>query len=233
MIHKIKDLLIYVDLIKFCYYNMICKSIIREKGSYLIPYKNAVINLHKTARLQIKNGSIKLGDVKLRGSREETYLKMDQNAQWISDGGAELFYNTKVDIQQDGVFQSGFFSANCGTVIVCSKKITFGNNIMLGRNITIYDSDHHQITDRHGHMINYDAEVTLEDCVWLTSNVTVQRGVTIGTGSIVGAHTLVKREIPPYSLAEGSVGLKITSIDKITGWKRDSTHQRETWASVK
>ena len=222
---KMRNALLYIDLIRFIYYNYFSGCIVREKGCYLITYKNCVINLHKTARLYIKNRSIKLGDMKLRGSKAETYLKMDLNARWISNNGAELYYNTKVDVQENALFETGFFSANCGTVIICSKKITFGEDIMLGRNIIIYDSDHHQTVDRNGFMVNYDQEVVIEDHVWLTSNVNVLRGVTIGAGSIVTAQTVIKKDLPPHSLAESGSSIKITNIDKVLSWRRDSTHK--------
>src|SRR5207245_11031428 len=41
-----------------------------------------------------------------------------------------------------------------------------------------------------------------EDC-WLGSHVVVTRNVTIGKGSVVGAHSVVTKDIPPYSLAMG------------------------------
>ncbi|MDD4582933.1 MAG: Coenzyme F420 hydrogenase/dehydrogenase, beta subunit C-terminal domain [Eubacteriales bacterium] len=222
---RIYNVLSSIDLIKFIYYNFFSKCIVREKNCYLMTYKNSVVNLDKSARVHIKNGTIKLGTYKLRGSKAETYLRMGKNAKWISNGDAELFYNTQVEIQENAVLESGYFTANCGTVIVCAKKITLGENIMLGRNIIIYDSDYHQIVDRNGNMINYDAEVTIEDNVWLTSNVTVLRGVTIGEGSIITAQTVIKKDLPPHSLAEGCSSVKVTKIDKVASWSRESTHK--------
>jgi acetyltransferase-like isoleucine patch superfamily enzyme len=165
-----------------------------------------------------------LGTSKLRGSKAETYLRLGENAVWNVNGEASLLFHTQIDIQKNAVLETGYFSANCGTVIVCAKKIILGENIMLGRNIIIYDSDHHQIRDRHGVMINYDAEVRIEDHVWLTSNVTVMRGVTIGEGSIVTALTVVKEDLPPYSIASGNTSLKVTPINKLMSWSRELTH---------
>ncbi len=45
--------------------------------------------------------------------------------------------------------------------------------------------------------------ITIEDDVWLGSNVVVVDGVTIGKGSIVGAGAVVTKSLPPYSLAVG------------------------------
>jgi acetyltransferase-like isoleucine patch superfamily enzyme len=42
------------------------------------------------------------------------------------------------------------------------------------------------------------------DYVWVASDVTVLRGVTIGEHSVIGARSLVTSDIPPHSLAFGS-----------------------------
>jgi acetyltransferase-like isoleucine patch superfamily enzyme len=213
-------------LFKFIYYNFVCSCIIRDKGCYLIPYKNSVIDLDRSSRINLKNGNILLGSSKLRGSKAEACLRMGENARWVSKGKAELFSNTLIDIKKNSIFETGYFSANCGTVIVCAKKITLGENVMLGRNIMLYDSDHHQIIDRNGYMINYDSEITINDNVWLTSNVTVLRGVTIGEGSIVTAQTVIKKDLPPYSLASGNATLEITPISRVMSWSRESTYMK-------
>lgn len=56
--------------------------------------------------------------------------------------------------------------------------------------------------------------ITIEDDVWLGSNVTVVDGVTIGKGSIVGAGAVVTKSIPPYSIAVGVPA-------KVVGDRRD------------
>ena len=223
MSRRMRNALLYFDLLQLIYYNFFCKCVIRKKGCYLIPYKNCVINLDKSSRIYIQKGSIQIGSSKLRGSKAETYLSMGENAKWFSNGNAELFYHTQIDIKRDAVLETGYFSANCGTVIVCAKKIRLGENVMLGRNILIYDSDHHQIIDRNGFMINYDGEVNIEDHVWLTSDVTVLRGVAIGEGSIVTAQTVIKKDLPPHSLAEGSSSVKVMKMNEVLSWRREST----------
>jgi len=224
LFNKVGSILSSVDLIKFIHYNFFSKCIVREKGCYLMTYRNCVVNLDKSAKIYIKSGNIQLGASKLRGSKAETYLRMGENSSWISKGDAVLFYNTQIDVHKNATLETGYFSANCGTVIVCAKKITLGENIMMGRNIIIYDSDYHQIIDRNGNMINYDAEVTIGGNVWLTSNITVMRGVTIGEGSIVTPQTVVKRDLPPNSLAGGSTSANVIMINKNASWSRKSTH---------
>ncbi len=56
--------------------------------------------------------------------------------------------------------------------------------------------------------------ITIEDDVWLGSNVTVVDGVTIGRGSVIGAGAVVTKSIPPYSIAVGVPA-------KVVGDRRD------------
>lgn len=44
----------------------------------------------------------------------------------------------------------------------------------------------------------------IDDNVWLGELVCIMPGVTVGKGSIVGAHSVVTHDIPPYSIAVGS-----------------------------
>jgi acetyltransferase-like isoleucine patch superfamily enzyme len=53
--------------------------------------------------------------------------------------------------------------------------------------------------------------ITIEDDVWLGANVVVVDGVTVGRGSIIGAGSVVTKDIPPYSIAVGSPAKPVKS----------------------
>ena len=57
---------------------------------------------------------LEIGINKLKGSKAETYLRMNDGAVWNCSNGADLFYNTVVEIKPDAVFNTGYFSANGG-----------------------------------------------------------------------------------------------------------------------
>ena len=46
--------------------------------------------------------------------------------------------------------------------------------------------------------------IIIEDDCWLGSHVTVTKGVRIGKGSVIGANSVVTKDIPPYSVAVGT-----------------------------
>ncbi|MBD2113713.1 acyltransferase [Nodosilinea sp. FACHB-141] len=68
--------------------------------------------------------------------------------------------------------------------------------------------------------------ITIEDDCWLGTGVKVLDGVTIGTGSVIGAGAVVSRDIPPYSVAVGIPARVIKSRKKqlSTGADRDKIH---------
>ena len=92
---------------------------------------------------------------------------------------------------------------NCGfsgTSIWCFDSITIGNNIRVGANVVIMDGDAHQDDPRAGK----NAPVIIEDNVWIGAGVTVLKGVTIGRNSLIGAGSVVVKDIPANCVAAGN-----------------------------
>jgi len=75
--------------------------------------------------------------------------------------------------------------------VSAKREVYIGHHSNIGIGSRIFDSDQH------------DLEVRIGDFVWVASDVTVLRGVTIGDHSIVGTRSLVTRDIPPHTLAFG------------------------------
>ena len=87
-----------------------------------------------------------------------------------------------------------------GTVICAASSIRIGKNVLCGGNTLITDFDWHEVTG----VRNEPAPIIIEDRVWLGVNVTILKGVTIGTESVVGANSTVCRSIPPRCIAAGN-----------------------------
>jgi len=62
----------------------------------------------------------------------------------------------------------------------------------------------HQDASGRWYNLEYAKPITIEDNCWLASSVVVCGGVTIGEGSVIGAGSVVTRNIPPHSLAVGN-----------------------------
>ena len=91
---------------------------------------------------------------------------------------------------------------NCGfsgVIIGAILEIRIGNNVLCGANAIITDNDWH--SDRSASL---PKPVIIEDNVWIGVNTTILKGVTIGENSIIGAHSLVLKDIPANVIAGGN-----------------------------
>ena len=104
---------------------------------------------------------------------------------------------------------------NCGfsgVSIWCFKSISIGNNVRIGANSIIMDGDAHQDDPRAGE----NKSVIIEDNVWIGANVMVLKGVTIGHNSIIGAGSVVTKDIPINVVAAGNPCKVIKQLDETT-----------------
>jgi acetyltransferase-like isoleucine patch superfamily enzyme len=92
-----------------------------------------------------------------------------------------------------------------GSVVHCADNIHIGNDVLIGFNVLIDDSDHHAIDPIVRHYGKAATKpITIEDNVWLGANVTILKGTRIGKNSVIGANSLVLSDIPPNTLALGN-----------------------------
>jgi len=91
-----------------------------------------------------------------------------------------------------------------GTVIASAGSIKIGDNVLCGANTTITDYDWHGIEPDKRRQAPYPRPVVIEDNVWLGLNSVVLKGVTIGKNSVIGANSLVTKDIPPNVIAAGN-----------------------------
>jgi len=96
-----------------------------------------------------------------------------------------------------------------GTVIGAFSSIKLGNNVRCGANTTITDADWHLDDPRSGK----PAPIVIEDNVWLGLNAIVLKGVIIGRNSVIGAGSVVTKNIPPNVIAAGNPCKVIKSLE--------------------
>lgn len=92
---------------------------------------------------------------------------------------------------------------NC--IIASKTKLTIGNFVLIGAYCQIIDSSHGM--SRDDLIINQkaiSAPVLIKDDVWLGTGVKVLHGVTIGMGSVVGANSVVTKDICDYEIWAGN-----------------------------
>lgn len=207
-----------VNVKEFLFLNYFCRNVIRTDSSKIIPYKNSAIELADKAKVYLANGDIEIGCDLIRGSKAETRLRMTGSSTWSSNGGCKISYGSTVEIHGRAIFDTGYFTLNCSSVIVSDKRINIGNDVMISRNVVIYDSDFHSIQNQQGQCRNSPRQVTIGDHVWIGADSMILKGSHIGSGSIIAAFTKVSGDVGPYMVyqAEGT-----TAANELKGsWSR-------------
>lgn len=93
----------------------------------------------------------------------------------------------------------------------CSGKITIGKNVMFGPKCSLF-AENHVFSDTETSIKSQGVKqkgITVEDDCWIGSNVTILDGVTIGKGSVIGAGTLVTKDIPAGSVVVDTRNKKV------------------------
>ena len=115
---------------------------------------------------------------------------------------------------------------NANTQIISRDSVEIGDDVTIAWNCTIYDHNSHSLDwkERQKDLFaeldclkngldfiqnkNWNTvksrPIKICDKAWLGFGVTVLNGVTIGEGAIIGAQSVVREDIPPYSIAYGN-----------------------------
>ncbi len=112
----------------------------------------------------------------------------------------------------------GFALINYNSVFLDTSPIYIGNNVLIAPNCVLTCAGHAIDPTQRIKGYSTSAPIIIEDDVWIGASSTILAGVKIGKGSIIGAGSLVNKDIPPFSIAVGNpckVLRKITENDKI------------------
>ena len=96
------------------------------------------------------------------------------------------------------------FYANMGCGILDCAPVTIGDNVMLAPNVNIYTAGHPLDVEQRNAGVEYAYPVTIGNNVWIGGNVTIVPGVTIGDNSVIGAGSVVTKDIPANVVAMGN-----------------------------
>ena len=95
-----------------------------------------------------------------------------------------------------------------------SGKITFGNNVFIGPQCGFYSVNHPIDAATRNQNIESAKPITVGNSVWFGGGVKVLPGVTIGDNCVIGAGSVVVKDIPANCVAVGNPARVIKKIKK-------------------
>ena len=109
------------------------------------------------------------------------------------------------------------FFANYNLTVLDVAKVKIGDNVFIAPNVSIYTAGHPVHPSARNTMYEYGIAVTIGSDCWIGGNVVICPGVTIGRGCVIGAGSVVTKDIPDNVIAAGNprrVIREITDEDK-------------------
>lgn len=123
------------------------------------------------------------------------------------------------------------FFANYNCTILDVAKVTIGDNCQMAPNVAIYTAGHPVHPQTRNTAYEYGISVTIGDNVWLGGNTVICPDVHIGSNTVIGAGSVVTKDIPDWCIAAGNpcrVIRTITEEDKKLYYK-DREFDEEAW----
>lgn len=142
-------------------------------------------NQTRTSEMDKRNAIMKemMGDV-----GKDCYIEPPFHANW---GGKHVHFG-------DGVY------ANFGLTCVDDTHIYVGSHTLFGPNVVLATAGHPMMPELRKHGIQYNMPIHIGENCWLGAGVIVVPGVTIGDNVVIGASSVVTKDIPSNSVAMGT-----------------------------
>ena len=119
---------------------------------------------------------------------ENCYIELPFRANW---GGHHVH------------FGSGIY-ANFNLTVVDDGHIYVGDQVMFGPNVTVITAAHPVNPELRKKAYQFNRDVHIGENVWIGSNVTILPGVHIGENSVIGAGSIVTKDVPANVVAVGN-----------------------------
>jgi galactoside O-acetyltransferase len=103
------------------------------------------------------------------------------------------------------------------SLLVCHTGIILGDDVVISWNVTIVDHDSHaldwerrktDVTDWAHGFKRWDfvtvRPIHIGNKVWIGFGASILKGVTVGEGAVIGAHSVVTHDVPPFTVVAGN-----------------------------
>ena len=152
---------------------------------------------------------IKLGIEGVQGvsDHRKGFLMIGKEARVTFNGKASLSRGVSIRSQRGTIVFGQNFYSNCNMSVICSREIVFGNDVLLGWDISIRDCDGHKVYV-DGVLSQGVKPVHIGDHVWIGAHVDILKGVRIPSGSVVAYRSCVLQPFEEENILIGGYPAK-------------------------
>ncbi|WMT43289.1 sugar O-acetyltransferase [Paenibacillus sp. D2_2] len=174
----------------------------------------SVLRAHAISRCRKYNHKVNTNDDYDMSIMRELFSEVGENVYIESNFRCEFGFN--ISIGNDVYINHDMIILDC-------NEVKIGNDVYIGPRAGLYAANHAEDPYERADKGVYSAPIILEDNVWLGGDVKITQGVTIGKNSIIGAGSVVTKDIPPNSIAAG-IPCKVIRPIRFSDhpWKRPS-----------
>jgi acetyltransferase-like isoleucine patch superfamily enzyme len=172
-----------------------------------VKHRDFVANGVPYINVSLNNATLTIGRNFVINSGYANPIGRQQRSLLVVGPGAELSILDNVGISN--------------TAIICHHRILIGNNVRIGGNVVIYDSDFHSLDYKDRTKIPEDFKnvtkktVVIEDNVFIGAHSTILKGVRIGAGSIIGAGSVVTKNVSANEIWAGNPAKFLKKMDNL------------------
>mgnify|MGYP002623357063 CR=1 FL=1 len=171
--------------------------------------------------VETKYGYVTLHNMPIINKTPNSQIKMENGVTLVSDPQVNpsgiLHPCTLVTQSSEASIYLGKDSGMSGATLCCKKKISIGEYVGLGANVSIFDHDFHPLNPYYRKFSNEKhticKEVIIEDFAWIGANSIILKGVHIGRGAVIGAGSVVTCDVPPLTVYAGNPARFIKKVE--------------------
>ena len=152
--------------------------------------------------------------------REKEYITLGKDC--LVDGEIHTFLKGGKVIFGNGVY------LGTNSRIWSNNQVSIGDHVLISHGVNIIDTDSHEINHQE-RLISHTTwkqgvtslgdnviskPILIKDHAWISFNVTILKGVTIGEGAIIGANSVVTKDVPAYTVAVGNPAQVVKELER-------------------
>jgi len=140
----------------------------------------------------------------------EEYFTLMKELFYNQIGENSIIYNQLTVVRPKNVTIGKNVTVMNGVLMMSAGGITIEDNVMIAANVQLISNNH----DPYDRYVITCKPILIKEGAWIGAGATILPGVTIGKYAIIGANSLVSKDIPDYGVAVGSPAKVIKYLEK-------------------